>query len=484
MPLTACRKAHRRLPPALAVLCFAMVSPVLAQDAPELRHSVEIACHPEQGRAMAAMQDGLANLPRELSGQMRLVHLDGIWCLRLGEAVEEAALRPTLAAVRDKYPQAAMVLGQVGRGKVAARVASRASAEAGQPAQGAATPAARPDAPALSEARPLPPVVLASRTETEAPALRLAQAAPESKPAETAPPSETKPAKAADAAVEKTAPAKAVPTAEDAAEEPLSVWARLAMAAALVAPVAAWFWLRRRRRRKAPVILPHMRDNGPVTIFEIPGLAEADEKRLQTNLGELAQVHANLLSVSKGRPVKSIYVTSCYNGEGKTTCAIGLAHGLSINKAKVLLIDGNPRVHALAASYHTENSPGLCECLEMAAPPPDLPRHTKYPNLYVLPFGAKPGGGRPDLLQGDRLEGVLAAYAEQFDYIIMDGHSISGSDTSIIACMFDGVMLAVQCSRTKWEVLRQTSQKLTLMGATVLGVALNKRRYYIPKFLY
>ena len=501
MSHTACRKASRRVSLLAAALLAAPLASAAAQEPSALVHSVEIVCHHDQGRAMAAMQEGLAVLPRELSGLMQLVHLDGIWCLRLGEAANEAALRPVLASVQASYPQAALVLGQVGRGRVAARVSSRPPAEAPVPptpataaavASGAAptgTPTAVPAAaassvfpgpavgeaqvavPSLAEARSLP-ITLASHTGPLAGLALPPQAIPDAAPAKVSERQEAATDTATDTAAGPGAPAAGE---SGPAAGGFSPWAALAAAAGLLL-AASWLWLRRRVRPRAAAAAARTGLGGPKTLFAVPGLAEDAELRLQDSLGELALVQANLLNVYSDRPVKSIYVTSCYNGEGKTTCAIALAHGLSCNKARVLLIDGNPRAAALAERYHTAVSPGLCEGLQASTAPADLPRATRYPNLFLLPFGACPGSGLPDLLGGKRLEGLLSRYAELFDYIIMDGHSVGGADTNAVAGMFDGVLIAVQSGRTKWETLKQASQRMTLVGATMLGVALTRRR--------
>ena len=353
MPMPVCPKVLACLPLLVAALFCVTPAPALAGEAPGLIHSVEIACLPDQGRAMAAMREGLNNLPRELSGQLRLMDLDGIWCLRLGEAADEAALRPALAAVQGTYPQAALVLGQIGRGRVAARVANRPSGAVGPtepsqqspkvasvatpaqalvqtpsqttaqpPVQGqtqppaqavpqisaqapvqmsapapaqasvqtlapalgqpqspapaqtltqvSPSPAVRPAAQALpAEGRPLPPVVLASQTAVAVPTIR--PAALETRPntpaaAVAAVPSGHKPAQGHDAAAQTPVPAKDAGAAGQPANTPWPVWAQLAAALAVVVPALAGYWLGRRRQGRTPVILPHLRDNGPLAL--------------------------------------------------------------------------------------------------------------------------------------------------------------------------------------------------------------------------
>jgi len=70
-------------------------------------------------------------------------------------------------------------------------------------------------------------------------------------------------------------------------------------------------------------------------------------------------------------------------------------------------------------------------------------------------------------------------------FVIVDGSSVLGSsDVSLIADSFDAVAIVVQCEKTKWEVLQMTAKKIETSGGNLLGVILNSRKYYIPKFLY
>ena len=505
------------LPPALCLLT-SLALPAWSAPPPVV-HAVEIACRKDRQAGLALLQGGVDVLPEAQATALRLEHRGGNWCVRLGQAATAAELARTLAVAKAHFPGAALVTARADGATVVARVemrdpAAQAGADAAPPRESlpAAATQAEPDLAeaALTEivrgsdaaglANPLPPIRLAAATaEVPAPAAAAKPDAvkPESTKPETVKPETAKPdAGKADAAKADAgmpgagrpggvgqAQDKPAPETAGAASEPMPFWARLAILAVLAGGgAAAWRNWKRRRPVAGPAAASSAEE--PVTLMDPPSLSEADERRLQENLGELAMVQGNILSVSKGRRVKALYVTSCHNGEGKTRAAIGLAHGLAINKARVLLVDGNPRAPVLDRRYHMPGVPGLCEylCLDCAVNK-ELVRATKYPNLSVMPFGGKEYG-RPDLLGGNKLESFLETLGGQFDYVIMDGHSMTGSDTNIIACKFDGIVLAVQCARTKWEVVRLAAQKMTLMGGTVLGVVLNRRQYYIPKFLY
>jgi len=42
----------------------------------------------------------------------------------------------------------------------------------------------------------------------------------------------------------------------------------------------------------------------------------------------------------------------------------------------------------------------------------------------------------------------------------------------------------VEAERSRWEVVQRTKELLVKSNANVLGVVINKRRFYIPKWLY
>lgn len=74
---------------------------------------------------------------------------------------------------------------------------------------------------------------------------------------------------------------------------------------------------------------------------------------------------------------------------------------------------------------------------------------------------------------------------ERFDLILID----SSSDTSSYESMalsrnVDGVILVLEAEKTRRRVAENIKKKIQSNGGLILGVVLNKRRYYIPKALY
>lgn len=216
----------------------------------------------------------------------------------------------------------------------------------------------------------------------------------------------------------------------------------------------------------------------------LPALSPEFLGRMARNSRELSQVQGNLLSAAK--EAKTFYVTSCFNGEGKTTAAVEMAWALAHNAgARVLLADWNPGAARLHELFGVARGPGFDEYLACG----DLDsciRATAHPNLSLLTAGAECDGGAGGGNGAGRrlLRERLAALRERFDYVVYDGHSLIGTSAAILAREFDGIILVVEAEKTKWEVVQSAREKIEGIDGRLVGVVLNKRKFYIPRFLY
>lgn len=197
-------------------------------------------------------------------------------------------------------------------------------------------------------------------------------------------------------------------------------------------------------------------------------------------------VESNLFCTRpNGEGYRTIYVSSCFNGEGKTMSAVSMAFALTINEeSKVLLIDGNPRSPGLHKLFRINSSPGLIDLFEEPETINDVAVETRYKNLYVIPFGHQ-SSGRPNLVKDNQLRNMNQHLLNQFDYIVFDGNSLIGSSDSImVAGNFDTVAVVVEAEMSKWNIVKSAVDRLEDTNVPVAGVILNKRKRYIPQFLY
>lgn len=96
-------------------------------------------------------------------------------------------------------------------------------------------------------------------------------------------------------------------------------------------------------------------------------------------------------------------------------------------------------------------------------------------NRYsAAPFFSLPG-----------LESFFAALRQEHDLILIDCPPVSASSDGLaLAEKVDGIVLVAEAEKTRREVVEKVSDTIAQHGGKLLGVALNKRRLYIPKFIY
>jgi len=206
---------------------------------------------------------------------------------------------------------------------------------------------------------------------------------------------------------------------------------------------------------------------------------------LMRNLGELSKVQGNILSAAENREIKTIFITSCNSFEGKTVTALSMAYALSTEaRAKVLLVDANlysPKIYEL---FNLDSAPGLSDLILSNAKYSEAIKKTEYDNLFLMPHGTEISNPL-QVFTSQLFENRLGFLKQNFDYTIFDGPSVLGfSDVSVIARYFDGVIFVIECEKTRWEVLREAKENIEKVGGNILGVVLNKRKYYIPRVLY
>jgi Mrp family chromosome partitioning ATPase len=80
---------------------------------------------------------------------------------------------------------------------------------------------------------------------------------------------------------------------------------------------------------------------------------------------------------------------------------------------------------------------------------------------------------------------MLEEALKTYDTVVIDAPPvISAPETPPMAGFVDGVVLVVQAGKTKREVVLRALQSLANFKGRVLGVVLNRKRYYIPEFIY
>jgi Mrp family chromosome partitioning ATPase len=105
-------------------------------------------------------------------------------------------------------------------------------------------------------------------------------------------------------------------------------------------------------------------------------------------------------------------------------------------------------------------------------------------SLYVMPL-FQHTMITPRTLESAKGTAFWEPLKERFDLIIVDSPPVMlFPDGPAIVSRVDGVVLIVEAEKTRWQVALSVKEKIIKSGGNLLGIVFNKRKYYIPDFIY
>lgn len=194
----------------------------------------------------------------------------------------------------------------------------------------------------------------------------------------------------------------------------------------------------------------------------------------------------NSLETRLQRGTKRVLVfTSAMHGEGVTSLAVAYCRLLAMHGgARILLVELNARNPTFVGRFGLTRPEGVTHYFEHARPIATLverPAHEGFDVVHV-------GRADPTLIQIN-IEHLLPRFFEDalrmYDTVIVDAPPIVVCpETPPIAPLADGIVLVVHCGRTKRETVERSVKQVEQFKGRVVGVVLNRKRYYIPGFIY
>jgi Mrp family chromosome partitioning ATPase len=177
--------------------------------------------------------------------------------------------------------------------------------------------------------------------------------------------------------------------------------------------------------------------------------------------------------------VKSVLFVGTTRGDGTSTAAFNFAKSLAQDlDAKVLFINADLRAPAEKAE---SISSGLTS---LANPEVNLPLPARNGNIHVLPSGRNYADPAV-LFQSKRFRAFMTQTAPQFDFIVLDGAPLDEAPESLsLSTAVDGVVLVVDAQRTRRKIALRAKKRIEEVGGRLLGIVLNRRRTYVPDWLY
>ncbi|MES2352832.1 MAG: CpsD/CapB family tyrosine-protein kinase [Pseudomonadota bacterium] len=198
------------------------------------------------------------------------------------------------------------------------------------------------------------------------------------------------------------------------------------------------------------------------------------------------KLRAHFYTRYPGDAMKVILFIGVSSGSGISTAAANFAATVAQDAdSKVLLIDANFRSGKHQSDDDAWNETGEPTSLSklLAEPSPVWPAPGPS-NLYVLPRGVS--STMPlSLFQSENYDRLLDRVRQHFRYVIVDGPALQGHpEALVLSRKADGVILVIESEATRKRTALWAKEQIEAAGGAVLGAVLNKRKYYIPDWLY
>ena len=200
---------------------------------------------------------------------------------------------------------------------------------------------------------------------------------------------------------------------------------------------------------------------------------------------EMVSLHHQLEFLLADSSHKIIQFMGAKRGEGGSTIVRELAK-IAVERfgKSVLILDSAYQDPASRINLNVTCEYGWLDMIGKG----DLLDHTIFrygdSNLYFAPISEQSLLSSP-VNDGSANTTAWKKLKEKFDLILIDSSSeANSSETIALSRNVDGVILVLEAGKTPRRVAESIKKKILANGGSVLGVVLNKTRYYIPEFLY
>ena len=179
---------------------------------------------------------------------------------------------------------------------------------------------------------------------------------------------------------------------------------------------------------------------------------------------------------------RSLALVSPGRGEGTTTCAINLARALAERGSGVLIVDANMHHPSLHDLLGVTQRPGLRDVLHGDMDVNAAIQPASLPHVSVLAVGIQ--ADAPDRTARTLRDGVLDAVAG-VDFVLVDCPPVNVyEDSAGTAAQCDAVVMVLEAGRTTRQEAQAAKRLLARGNCQLLGLFLNRRKFYIPRFIY
>jgi capsular exopolysaccharide synthesis family protein len=193
---------------------------------------------------------------------------------------------------------------------------------------------------------------------------------------------------------------------------------------------------------------------------------------------QFRRIQGNVVYRNMSNPLRSILITSCLPGEGKTKVALNLAGTLArALDHYAILIDADLRKKDLTLALGLGHAFGLSDVLLERATLEDALVPTEIEGLTILPAGAD-APNPAELITSSRMKGLIEKLRKKHknSFIIIDSTPIvATSEGSALAQITDGAIVVILADKTRRDLVRRELSAIN--PEKILGVVLNRAEF-------
>lgn len=195
----------------------------------------------------------------------------------------------------------------------------------------------------------------------------------------------------------------------------------------------------------------------------------------------------NKLAALKDKEDARVFLlTGSENKVGVSTVVfnLGLVMGWDLADQRILIADTNFFNPSLHKAFGLSSTPGLTDFLVGETTMDQVICPSGLPNMDVVPIG-QTDRRIPSPFFLAEFSRFVDAVRKSYDFVFFDSSpGLRSSETRSIALKADGVIIVAEAGHTRWQVVAELKRQLEDEGAIIAGSFLNKRQFFIPKWLY
>lgn len=180
----------------------------------------------------------------------------------------------------------------------------------------------------------------------------------------------------------------------------------------------------------------------------------------------------------------SLGVIGVEPGVGATSIAIQLAEISSrVGALKTVLVDADAKDRGLSRAFQLNGTPGLVELVDGDVSHSECVQRIGRAKYDVIASSSCNSDSRITAV-GREIAAALHYYRQDSDLMIVDLPPADQPDQAVgLAHYLDGVIVVVEAEKTRSDATERLLSRLATARANVIGVAINKQRSYLPRWI-